>query len=54
MCSSVTTTSIGTLPMSWPRDIGQIPINVGDPEYDPLFPYGYGLTYGEAPEEPAL
>jgi beta-glucosidase len=44
---------IGTLPMSWPRDIGQIPINVGDPEYDPLFPYGYGLTYGEAPEEPA-
>ena len=44
---------IGTLPMSWPRDIGQLPINVGDAEYDPLFPYGYGLTYGEAPEEPA-
>jgi hypothetical protein len=21
----------------------QIPINVGDAEYDPLFPYGFGL-----------
>jgi hypothetical protein len=22
----------------------QIPINAGDPNYDPLFKYGYGLT----------
>ncbi len=35
----------GTLPQSWPRTANQIPINVGDPVYDPLFPYGFGLTY---------
>jgi len=22
-----------------------VPINVGDSNYDPLFPYGFGLTY---------
>ena len=35
----------GKLSCSWPRSIDQIPINVGDPNYNPLFPYGYGLTY---------
>jgi beta-glucosidase len=35
----------GTLPMSWPRTATQIPVNVGDATYDPLFAYGYGLTY---------
>jgi beta-glucosidase len=35
----------GTLPLSWPRSEAQIPINVGDPVYDPLFPYGFGLRY---------
>ncbi|WP_214484828.1 glycoside hydrolase family 3 N-terminal domain-containing protein [Bacillus sp. SM2101] len=35
----------GTLPLSWPRSEDQIPINVGDTPYDPLFPYGFGLTY---------
>jgi beta-glucosidase len=35
----------GKLPMSWPRTNAQLPINVGDPGYDPLFAYGYGLTY---------
>ena len=35
----------GKLPMSWPRSASQIPINVGDLLYDPLFPYGFGLTY---------
>jgi beta-glucosidase len=35
----------GKLPMSWPRSETQIPINVGDPAYDPLFAYGFGLTY---------
>ena len=35
----------GKLPMSWPRPNAQLPINVGDAGYDPLFAYGYGLTY---------
>jgi beta-glucosidase len=35
----------GKLPHSWPRNMGQIPINYGDATYDPLFPYAYGLTY---------
>ncbi|HVY39279.1 MAG TPA: glycoside hydrolase family 3 N-terminal domain-containing protein [Polyangia bacterium] len=36
---------VGKLPCSWPRSMTQIPINVGDAPYDPLFPYGYGLTW---------
>jgi beta-glucosidase len=36
---------VGVLPHSWPRSIDQVPINVGDAEYDPLFPYGFGLRY---------
>ena len=35
----------GKLSFSWPRSMGQIPINVGDAGYDPLFKYGYGLQY---------
>jgi beta-glucosidase len=35
----------GKLPHSWPRSMDQIPINQGDANYDPLFPYAYGLTY---------
>jgi len=35
----------GTLPITWPRNISQLPINVGDADYDPLFAYGHGLTY---------
>jgi beta-glucosidase len=35
----------GKLSFSWPRSMDQIPINVGDAKYDPLFAYGYGLTY---------
>jgi beta-glucosidase len=34
----------GKLPVSWPRSEDQEPINVGDRSYDPLFPYGFGLT----------
>jgi len=33
----------GRLPVTWPRSETQVPINVGDPSYDPLFPYGWGL-----------
>ncbi|HEX8290765.1 MAG TPA: glycoside hydrolase family 3 N-terminal domain-containing protein, partial [Pyrinomonadaceae bacterium] len=35
----------GKLSFSWPRTAAQIPVNVGDRRYDPLFPYGYGLTF---------
>jgi beta-glucosidase len=35
----------GKLSVSWPRSMSQIPINYGDPKYDPLFEYGFGLTY---------
>jgi beta-glucosidase len=34
----------GKLPVSWPRTEAQEPINTGDATYDPLFPYGFGLT----------
>lgn len=35
----------GRLGFSWPRAADQIPINIGDAAYDPLFEYGYGLRY---------
>jgi beta-glucosidase len=35
----------GKLSHSWPRATAQLPINVGDKNYDPLFKYGFGLTY---------
>ncbi len=35
----------GHLPVTWPRSADQLPINAGDPGYDPLFPYGFGLRY---------
>lgn len=34
----------GKLPVTWPRSVAQEPINIGDADYDPLFPYGWGLT----------
>ncbi|TYK51526.1 glycoside hydrolase family 3 protein [Actinomadura decatromicini] len=36
----------GRLPVSWPRTEDQEPINIGDRNYRPLFPYGYGLKTG--------
>jgi beta-glucosidase len=36
---------VGKLSCSWPRSIDQIPINVGDKDYNPLFKYGYGLNW---------
>jgi beta-glucosidase len=33
----------GKLPVTWPRTLAQEPINVGDANYDPLYPYGWGL-----------
>jgi Beta-glucosidase-related glycosidases len=35
----------GKLPCSWPRGTVQIPVNTGDKDYNPLFKYGYGLSY---------
>jgi beta-glucosidase len=35
----------GTLSFSWPKLGNQFVLNVGDANYDPLFAYGYGLTY---------
>ena len=35
----------GRLSYSWPRRADQTPLNVGDRVYDPLFAYGYGLSY---------
>jgi beta-glucosidase len=35
----------GKLAFTWPRTTTQIPINLGDAHYDPLFAYGYGLSY---------
>jgi beta-glucosidase len=33
----------GRLSMTWPRTLEQEPINLGDRDYHPLFPYGWGL-----------
>jgi beta-glucosidase len=38
----------GRLSFSWPRDAGQAVLNVGQEGYDPLFPFGYGLSFGDA------
>ncbi|MFB9236913.1 glycoside hydrolase family 3 protein [Plantactinospora siamensis] len=33
----------GQLSVTWPRDAAQVPINVGDANYQPQYPYGWGL-----------
>ena len=35
----------GKLSHSWPRNVSQLPLNVGDEKYDPLYPFGFGLSY---------
>jgi len=35
----------GKLSMTWPKSMKQIPINYGDSSYDPLFKFGFGLSY---------
>ena len=44
----------GRLSFSWPRSAVQTPLNVGDPGYDPQFPFGFGLRYANAGDLPAL
>ncbi|RID68829.1 hypothetical protein BRARA_C00966 [Brassica rapa] len=34
----------GKLARTWFRTVDQLPMNVGDPHYDPLYPFGFGLT----------
>ncbi|EXB73273.1 Periplasmic beta-glucosidase [Morus notabilis] len=34
----------GKLARTWFKTVNQLPMNVGDPHYDPLFPFGFGLT----------
>ncbi|XP_043694504.1 probable beta-glucosidase I [Telopea speciosissima] len=36
----------GKLPKTWFWWVDQLPMNFGDPYYDPLYPFGYGLQMG--------
>lgn len=38
----------GKLAFSWPKRLDQVAVNIGDKNYDPLFPFGYGLTYSDS------
>ncbi|XP_020209274.1 uncharacterized protein LOC109794216 [Cajanus cajan] len=33
----------GKLPRTWFKTVDQLPMNVGDSHYDPLYPFGFGL-----------
>jgi beta-glucosidase len=44
----------GKLAYSWPRDATGTPLNVNKEPYDPLFPFGFGLTYAAPVELAAL
>jgi len=44
----------GTLSFSWPKRADQTPLNRGDPNYDPLFAYGFGLRYAQRQDLPLL
>lgn len=33
----------GKLPRTWFKSVKQLPMNIGDKHYDPLFPFGFGL-----------
>jgi beta-glucosidase len=42
----------GKLPFSWPADAKGAPLNVGDADYRPLYPFGFGLALAD--RKPAL
>ncbi|WP_121115933.1 glycoside hydrolase family 3 protein [Croceibacterium ferulae] len=44
----------GTLSFSWPKRLDQYVLNQRDEGYDPLFPFGYGLTYAGGGSVPQL
>jgi beta-glucosidase len=35
----------GKLSFAWPRSMAQVAKHPGDKDYDPLFAFGYGLSY---------
>mgnify|MGYP003683101245 CR=1 FL=1 len=41
---------VGKLSFSWPQFVHQTTLNLGDEGYQPLFEYGYGLSYQEPQE----
>jgi len=40
----------GKLSFSWPKSADQVVLNRGGQDYDPLFAYGFGLTYADSEE----
>lgn len=44
----------GRLSYSWPKLATQSKLNAHDTEYDPLFPFGYGLSYSDDGNVPTL
>jgi beta-glucosidase len=44
----------GKLSYSWPKRADQTPLNRGDARYDPLFAYGFGLSYADRGDLPRL
>ena len=44
----------GKLSFSWPNSAAQAKLNFGQSPYDPLFAYGFGLTYKDTRALPAL
>ncbi len=45
---------IGKLSFSWPRFVTQNVLNQHQPDFDPLFPYGYGLSYADGGDRLAV
>jgi beta-glucosidase len=41
---------VGKLSYSWPKLPNQTPLNIGSRNYEPLFEYGFGLTYSDTTE----
>ncbi|KAK8507692.1 hypothetical protein V6N13_025348 [Hibiscus sabdariffa] len=44
----------GKLPRTWFKSVDQLPMNHGDPKYDPLFPFGFGLKTQPSSEDTKL
>ena len=44
----------GKLGFSWPADATGVPLNVGDADYKPLYPFGYGLALTDRNPSPPL